>query len=334
MDKNQSTFYTPEQFINKLKDKRDFAFLFGNGINIHAYSNDNIKKRNANWITIVKKLWKNHIKRDFAVNLKEDQGISLTEIYDLINIQNKTYNPSSLKEAVIEYFAQHNLSEPTEYHKTLIGALQRWNVPVLTMNFDKNIEDGLDKTILRDSTDSNRKDFTPYYPWNVVSVRNLKDRYELLNTFCVWHINGMLDYKSSIRFGLSDYMGAVERARGLIKGLKTRNEDKFDGKHQNNWKGSNTWLHPFFNKHLCIIGLTLDVNENFLRWLLIERKNYYLKYDDVRHYGGWYVYPNTEKLTTGKKLFLESVGIEPIRMADFDTIYESFLLNPLNFEYK
>lgn len=321
---------TPDQIIKKLKEKNfEFAFLFGNGINNYAYHEDPDRRNFANWETIIKELWEGTDERALEVDLKEDKGISLTEIYDLINIKEGTYNPSMLKDAVINYFKLHNLSEITNYHKQLIESLKRWNVPVLTMNFDKNIEVGLNKTIIRDTEDSTRKDFTPYYPWNVVRTQNFTNRYDLLNKFCVWHINGILDYKSSIRFGLSDYMGAVERARRLIKGLsKTKREDEFDGKHQNHWKGSNTWMHPFFNRHLCIVGLTLDVNENFLRWLLIERKNYYLKYNDVRSYGGWYVYPSHEKLTEGKKLFLESVGIVPIPMADYDTIYKDFLLHP------
>ena len=87
------------------------------------------------------------------------------------------------------------------------------------------------------------------------------------------------------------------------------------------WNGINTWLHIFFNADLCILGLGLDVNETFLRWLMIERESYFRKFPE-RSKEGWYLYSREDKMEEGKRLFLQSTGFNEIKLKSREEVYE------------
>ena len=89
------------------------------------------------------------------------------------------------------------------------------------------------------------------------------------------------------------------------------------------WSGYNTWLSIFFNKSLFFFGLSLDENEIFLRWLLIQRAKYFLKYPLAKK-RGWFLMKRDGKAESdeGKIFFLQSVGMEVIVVDDYETIYE------------
>lgn len=90
------------------------------------------------------------------------------------------------------------------------------------------------------------KGFTRFYPWTIYySDRELD--YPTYG-FGIWFVNGLIKYPSSIRLGLTQYMGSVEKARGYIH--KQKENRLFSGKNQNDWAGSKTWLHIIFNKSL------------------------------------------------------------------------------------
>ena len=96
--------------------------------------------------------------------------------------------------------------------------------------------------------------FTDFYPWNVY-FGNTVLSYPT-EGFAVWHINGMVGYRRSIRLSLSEYMGLSARVRSFLH--KEESIDDFNFKNQNNWKGYNTWLHIIFNNSVCIFGLYFD----------------------------------------------------------------------------
>lgn len=196
-----------------------------------------------------------------------------------------------------------------------ISYIKRLNVPILTTNFDTYISDSVGaKRFINDLGGHNYK-FTDFYPWNAYYSAD-KLNGDILDNFGIWHINGMTDYPRSIRLGLSDYMGCVERARGMIQGNNLN--EYFTGKQQSNWKGYNTWLHIIFNRNLFIFGLALEQNEVFLRWLLIQRSKYSRLYNKDLH--GWYV---GKDITEGKKYFLEFLGFKVIELLDFDELYNA-----------
>ncbi|MDP3549251.1 MAG: hypothetical protein Q8R81_02530 [Novosphingobium sp.] len=91
----------------------------------------------------------------------------------------------------------------------------------------------------------------------------------------------MAKYKTSIRLGLSHYMGSVRRAGGWLHGRS--DENPFRAKNRREWQGARTWLHLLFNKPLLFVGLGLAENEVFLRWLLIEQAKYFRTFFDRAH---------------------------------------------------
>lgn len=316
-------------FNSTLRKSPNLSFILGNGINRYAYTNNDAKFAAIPWYSLVQYLWNTYSKNKYDIN-EHDNGISLTELYDVIHLNEGNAPTLTMKESVIEYFSNNNINEQEEYHKELQKALAKWNVPVLTTNFDSNLDRNLKKTILRDPQLSPSSGFTHYYPWNVVySIDPDAIFSNHLSNYGVWHINGMLDYMQSIRLGLTDYMGQVERARRMINSMKKGGDTPFTKANMDKWEGYYTWLYILFNTDICIIGLNLDVNENFLRWLLIERQKYYKRFEDrdIIKCNGWYVYSKDDKeLTIGKRLFLESVGLTLVQLNTYKEIYEDLLL--------
>ncbi len=220
---------------------------------------------------------------------------------------------NSIKKEVANKFPEkqaYNLS-------ILIENLKKYNCPILTTNFDTYIEKsiGARKYILQ--SQGNQYKFTDYYPWNV--YYSAEEINSPSDGFAIWHINGLTDYYRSIRLGLCDYMGCVERARKMIH--KGGLNEFFEGKNQYNWAGSNTWLHVLFSKDLFIFGLTLDENETFLRWLLIQRAKYSQLYS--KKLKGWYIVKDKD-VKNGKRFFLEHLGFEIIEISDYNDMYQSF----------
>lgn len=186
------------------------------------------------------------------------------------------------------------------------------DVPILTTNFDTLIAHSLNLTKRKMG-----KSFTAFYPWNVYySDRELDCP---ISGFGIWHINGVVEYPQSIKLGLSDYMGNVERVRKMLHSHDFN--EFFNGKNQNNWAGYYTWLHIFFNRDLFIFGLKLDGNEVFLRWLLIQRAKYSQMYN--KPLKGWFV---DKDIDENKKYFLKKVGFDVIDISDFNELYDSFMM--------
>ena len=217
----------------------------------------------------------------------------------------------TVKHSIVNKFPQknnYNLLECANFIKEL-------NAPILTTNFDTYISDSLQISKRIFKPNDNLYKFNSIYPWNVYFAENDIDN--SLDEFAVWHINGMTDYHKSIKLGLSDYMGSVERARKMIQGNSLN--EYFNGKNQEYWIGYNTWLHILFNKNLFIFGLTLDENEVFLRWLLIQRAKYSRMYNTQLK--GWYI---NKKIPNGKRFFLEQLGLEVIDIKNYDDLYNAF----------
>ena len=287
------------------RHSHDIAFLIGNGINQH-YENDNIS-----WKNLLLDLWDNH---SFDTQTTIPDGISFTEFYDALEIQNADKKNFS---SVLQKEVQNKMIEwqPDKSQNIILEKIKSLNAPVLTTNFDELIP----KSMGLEFRKMERTRFTDFYPWSCYySDRELSDP---LQGFGIWYPNGMLKYHRSIKLGLSQYMGNVERARKLIH--KQPENISFEGKNQQFWGGYKTWLHILFNKSIFIFGLGLDQTEVFMRWLLIERAKYFRNFPDRKH-KGWFVLRNRESSNTseGKKFFLKSVGFEIIELDEYMTIYE------------
>ena len=299
---------TPTERVKSiLENENHLAIVVGNGIN--RYSSPNEDK--YGWDKLIDSLW-----QDLSSNaIPVGQDLSLTEAYDIISLCSE--GESELVERVKGFV---NSIEPTGYQAKLRESMMDFGFPILTTNFDKNLEIGLSKKVLR-HPESPTLGFTDFYPWNVYfSNTELRNP---LDGFGIWHINGSIVYPRSMHLGLTQYMNQVARARSFIHDWD-RMDDNFAGKNQNRWRGYNTWLHIVFNSPLLILGLGLDVNETFFRWLLIERAKYFDVFHERRKCG-WLLCLKKD-MNDGKRFFLQYLGIEPIEFDDFPDLYESVLL--------
>lgn len=268
-------------------NKDDLALVIGNGINRYGDSGT------ANsWDGLLLAL-----ASKYSVYSGETipEGIALTEFYDLLNLK-RPASPASQKSLQEEFCAEMDNWKVFPHHRRIVQWARDNAIPILTTNFDTVLSRAGECRLLPEKITAS---FTDYYPWN--RYYGFAPLDNPLQGFGIWHVNGMQKYRRSIRLGLTDYMGSVERVRGWIH--KGNEGLHFTGKDVNNWPGASTWLHIVFNKPLLIFGLGLDQHEVFLRWLLIERARYFKKFP-ARRKGCWYVYTSAKE-KMGKLFFLE-----------------------------
>ncbi len=281
----------------------DIALVIGNGINRYGPA-PTTNCWNDLLVTLAKRFFDSKSRNIPA-------GLALTEFYDLLEL--KSEPKKSGKSLQMEFCDLMRGWRPHEHHIQIVSWARRAGCPLLTTNFERVLGEAGGCKLLP----TRRDRFTDYYPWETYyGIDELDDP---CAGFGIWHINGMEHYKRSIRLGLTHYMGSVERARSWIhKGNERR---LFSGKNVGDWRGAGTWLHIVFNKPLLFIGLGLEENEVFLRWLLIERARYFRKFPK-RKKGAWYVHTD-ETDGSGKLFFLNAVGVEPFRVGSYDDMYGS-----------
>jgi hypothetical protein len=289
------------------ENSNNTAFVLGNGIN-RFYS-----KENLSWEKLLLNLWNTYTERKVR-QTEIFKGISFTEFYDAIDIQNtKKDNFSSTLQKEVKN--KMELWKPNYEQNKIIDKIRSLDSPILTTNFD----DLIPKSSSLNFYKMESKGFTDFYPWSCYySDRELKNP---VDGFGVWFPNGMINYHRSIKLGLSQYMGNVERVRKMLHNNKEN--IYFDGKNRNNWSGYLSWLHIVFNKSLFIVGFGLEENEVFFRWLLIERAKYF-KLFPHRRKKGWFitVKDETDLNFFGKKFFLESVGLKVLEVDSYDVLFD------------
>lgn len=228
---------------------------------------------------------------------------------------------NELKDKVCNKMGEWMLDDKVSNMLTFIHEM---DAPILTTNFDLSISRKLDKLFPKQMEYQvmEKGMRSEVFPWSYYyGYKSLNDS---CSRFGIWHMHGIASKPQSLCLGLSDYMRITEKAWGKIHKDDFFETDMFGGKNNNYWDGYRTWLHIFFNKSLFIMGLTLEENETFLRWLLIQRAKYFALFPD-RKYKGWYVYPKEEEKQTnffGKKVFLEKVGFEMLPVDSYKVIYE------------
>ena len=302
-----------------VKSQKDLAFIVGNGINRYGVKRGGDSKEDErSWKTLIKSLWST-----FGTPPSDDivyEDVHLTEIYDLLSL----YDNSDIE---MRGFVSEKLAtwKPEEQHHRLVERLMQLDAPILTTNFDATLTSELKKMHLRISQSGSP--FSHHYPWTTYFGSKVLST--PLDGFGIWHINGMIGYPYSIRLALSHYMGAVQRARQLLHHgdsalfASARNT-------KDTWAGSNTWLEIFFRKRLVIMGLGLESNETFLRWLLVERAKYLRSLEcDWAGTSGWYLHTKRDRkgdkvkpVSPGKRLFMEAVGIKVLELETAKHLYE------------
>ena len=129
----------------------------------------------------------------------------------------------------------------------------------------------------------------------------------------------MMKYPRSIRLGLTDYMGSVQRARSWVYNQKNSLREKVKSG-DTDWQGSSTWLDIVFFSPIVIFGFTFGKDENFIRWLFLERaKLQKIMTDKPKKI--WFV-EKTNENSQSRKLFFKRLGVEFITLNDYPDIYE------------
>lgn len=269
------------------------AFLIGNGPNLYS----NIM---PSWTDLLKSAGDGPVA--FALD-----GLAYTEVYDLVELASP--NPRGIKNRIIKQLALRR-KDDLSVHRHLMELAINSESPVLTTNFDAAFEASIAARI--NHIDS--RGFTRYYPWKSYYANDaIKKPAE---GFGIWKVHGDVNYRDSIRLGLADYMGSVERARKLLHHGRNRISRK---KHWTYWNGSNTWLDIWFNMPIIIVGFGFGVHETFLRWLLIERKRYFRDFHPGRSIDIRYLYVNPPKPDVQN--LLQTLGVEFVKMPSFDHLY-------------
>jgi hypothetical protein len=285
------------------RHSQQLALLIGNGINRHS----NAAAVNS-WDDLLV-----DIARDCIPGVRSvPPGTALTEFYDVVELKSL----ASIGDLQAEFCRSMADWRPFPHHRRIMRWAVANRVPVLTTNFD----DVLSQAAGCGFQFPRNPKFTAFYPWGCHFALDLV--LDPCADFGIWHVNGMARYKTSIRLGLSHYMGSVQRARGWLHG---RGDDHlFRSKNRRDWLGARTWVHVVFNKPLLIFGLALGENEVFLRWLLIERAKYFRAFPDRAH-EAWYVYVDDrrDERQAGKHFFLELIGVRCIEVGDYAELYEN-----------
>lgn len=281
------------------ENRHDLALVLGNGINRYR-SPDTAQS----WDDLIAELAGECL--DAPPNVGTN-SIDLTEYYDLLDLLPKSNGETlSLQHRFLRLLDNW---KPKAHHERIMSWAKLNRCPVLTTNFDTLLSDSVGCELFH----MNSTKFTDYYPWE--TYHGDGSLVDPASGFGVWHINGMKNYPRSVRLGLSHYMGSVHRARAWFH----RGKGSLFSAPDATWQGMSSWLQVFLSKPLLIIGLGLERNEVFLRWLLIERARYFQKFRSKRK-AAWYVYTE-DPAKSGKLMFLEGVGVKPIRTSTRDEIY-------------
>ncbi len=276
------------------------ALLIGNGIN--QYNNH----QNSSWNDLLRNL-ATSCNIEFA---PEDLlGMSNTEFFDILDLGKPSSDRGSLQRA---FCKEMETWRPSGHHTDILKWAQKYNTPVITVNFDENLSLSVDANFYR-----GKDRFTDFYPWTSYFAN--KAVHNPRSSFAIWHAHGMMKYYRSIRLGLTHYMGSVQRARKLIYnkgGVRACAKEPHRG-----WSGENTWLDAFFFCPLIVMGFGFGKDETFFRWLFLERARLYKLEPNLRQ-STWFI--DTASIHKQyRKVFLKNLGIQYISMDNYSAIYEA-----------
>jgi hypothetical protein len=281
---------------------REITFLIGNGINRYP---KNPPERS--WEKILVEVY-NELTNNKLNYIPK--GINLTEFHDVLDLET---NHKSI--AIQKAFIQRLNWNPDEHHERIVEKIQTLKIPILTTNFDLVLEKTNKCNLYRHKIEKLRA-LSDYYPWDSYYSDSLK--LNPFDDFSIWHINGQIDYKRSIKLGLNHYLLMVNQVKKHFPHISST---------EINYDYERTWLKILFEKDICIFGLGLDEQEVFIRWLLLERAKYFKK-NPSKSKQGWYVnFDKTNEFNVGKKFFLKSVGFKYVDYTSerkYDDFYQDF----------
>ena len=299
--------------INELKyhlSQGEYAYLIGNGINL------------ANGGTLWNQLLRNVVssllgENAYIYNAIGELGITNTEIQNIIPLEYNRKKGGFISPKEIMQQVCNHISNLVFLENRMLDYIKYSNAEILTTNYDFNIENYLWKGNEKKQRKRDGNAFyktSSYYPWDCYYC-NMKQKKD--NPLCkIWHVHGDIDHWKSIILSLSRYVGASSKAKKQINMPDQSPELE---------KCKGTWLHTFFTKPLVIVGLALDPQEFFLRYLLIERAGW-MKSHGIRVQPSFYLLRAGETIEHGKAQFLSFLGIDTVLFHD-DNIFNDHIWN-------
>ena len=217
-----------------------------------------------------------------------------------------------VKRNIKEFFKNYSLQD---WILPLLLFASKEQIPIMTTNYDEALSKKLNLTRHCKIGNSDSQ-FT--YPFETYFSKT--DIEWPWKEFAIWHINGMVSYPQSIKIGYLDYAKMFNAIRERLF-VPHGPAEMFSLiiKKDNLCK---TWISIFFYRNLFIWGIGLNEDEYVLRWLLVERARYNLL--THKNLKGWYVHlvDKDKPMSDGKKIFLNTVGIEIIEVNSHD-LHES-----------
>ena len=344
-----------KQLLTKIDPKKT-AFVVGNGINLYAENGrpdcgacgeydscmGDKKRRFLSWDAVLKKLCD---KRQIYLDPNKPYDLSYPEIASLINLRTLDHNPKSKsspkrlkRDMRMEISGSYRiLNGQNEVQKQFINFMKKKNIPVITTNFDMLLAENLHEHIVGNGNPAlfkhKAKQIWSYCYNDYEDKQDVpkQDFRELVDNFGLWYMHGNQKHPSSIVIGLEDYVNSISLTKSMISAKSEENKSRFGlyGAKDDLWIGRNTWLHLFFHRDLVFLGLSLDSQELFLRWLLVQRANYQstMKIKHKRTLRkAWYVHDDNCKLnsSTPKGIFLRACGVELVPNDNHKAIYDCF----------
>ena len=232
--------YTADEIIKIIKSNQDnIAFVIGNGVN--RYFGKGVL---LSWEGLLKKVWEMNSSCG-KVFSSVPSGISNTEFIDALDIEliKNGIGFNKIKDDIATIVGAW---EPISGISTMVQRIESKQAPLLTTNFDLLFEFAFEMSERKLPLKGKRS--TDFYPWNYYyGKKGMKLLSSPNNGFGIWHVHGMASHPRSIRIGLNDYMGLVERSRGII-------QKNYLG---NGFIPTNTWLDIVFARSSILYRLAI-----------------------------------------------------------------------------
>ena len=244
-------------------------------------------------------------------------GIDIELMVKLSELGNK-FMPAVKSILLDEICKKMRRWSPSNIHISTTKFAKKYNIPILTTNYDTLLEQASEAK-LHDFKHPNSSDSLP------IGRCYTSHPFPEINKFGIWHINGVIEYPSSILIGLSHYMRIMQQIRTLIMGNNKYDAELFENIKDDFLSLKNTWVQIVFSKNIFVFGLSLNTDEVVLRWLLMERAKLYALYPYLKR-KGWYITKIDEEISPEKEYFFKSVGFEIIRVPDYQDMYKAISL--------
>ena len=315
---------TTSDAIAKLRNNKDFVFLIGNGINRHY------DKCSPSWSHLLNSIAEelnieisiaddNKSRKQIAhdekgVNETEQQKVQTSSKSGLTNpeffslIERRWGKRKDVLTVLKEHKDKFNKFDSTT-ETSIKKALLTWNVPVLTTNYDKRLDFGRSRNM--SCPDGHKR----YYDFPLNTYYSPNEIQSVCSQFAVWHIHGSFDASNKIQISLDDYLNYVNHVSPKLRDFTCNTNDLSKCKY------ADTWLYPFLTKTLCFVGVGLEIDEVFLRWLLLQRKQM-MRNGNIPETESYY-FCIKKDLTKGKEMFLENVGVKPIPFKGYNSMYKN-----------